>query len=212
MLELLIFRRLPYVALALAAVGLAALALRRNPSAAPKASWPDRLVSALFLHELRRKNVVLWLVAAAFHLSLAVLIVWHLRFFLDPIPPWLVDFRSSARAAGYVLPLAALGLLLRRTAFKNPDRSTGGGVLLALAAFLGVSGLFLRRTAPVDLTAVKNLGLGLVRLDPPPSFESDSVWLTVHFLAALILAAWLPWAKRARRNTSRDRAFDRNGR
>lgn len=116
----------------------------------------------------------LWLGAIAFHYSFLIILLRHLRFFTEPVLPF-VNLLSSIDSffqvyvpalyiSGIIFLLAVIYLLLRRVF----DSKTGYISLasdyfpLFLILGIGVSGLFMRYFYRVDVVAVKELAMGLV--------------------------------------------------
>jgi nitrate reductase gamma subunit len=147
----------------------------------------------------------LWLGALAFHWSLLVILLRHLRLFLQPVP-FIVTALSRLDGAFqvgvpavYVSDVVILGALVYLTArrFRNPlVRYLSLPIdYLALFLLLGIviSGLFIRYVFPVDVAAIKQFALGLAVFHPvvpstlPPTF-------LVHLLLASALAAYFPFS------------------
>jgi nitrate reductase gamma subunit len=148
----------------------------------------------------------LWLGAMAFHWSLLVILVRHLRLFVDPIPQVVsavtaldgfFELGSPRWYATDLVVVAALGyLLLRRLCDPLLRYLTLPADYLALAALGAVAGtgVLLRYVAQVDLVAVRGYTLGLAgfaRVQLP----APGVWLATHLLSVSFLVAILPFTK-----------------
>src|SRR5512138_1179149 len=123
----------------------------------------------------------LWAAGLAFHYALLVVLLRHLRFFLDPVPGVVV---ALARVDGFlvaglptvqlttVLLLAAIGFLFLRRALSPPLRylslATDYFPLLLLGA-IAASGAWLRHVSKIDVPAAKAAVMGLLRLSPQPT-------------------------------------------
>jgi nitrate reductase gamma subunit len=148
----------------------------------------------------------LWLVALAFHWSLLVIFLRHLRFFMEPVPAFV---NLLATADGFfqigapvlyvtdVIIVVALGyLLLRRLRDPQVRYISLFADYLALFLLLGlvVSGIFMRYFTRIDTAAVKQLAMGLVTFSPVIPQEVGPL-LFVHLLLVSALATFFPFSK-----------------
>jgi nitrate reductase gamma subunit len=148
----------------------------------------------------------LWLAAMALHWSLLVIVVRHLRLFVDPIPRVVAavtaldgffEVGSPAWFATDVVIAVALGYLLFRR-LRDPllRYLSLPADYLALAALMTVVGtdILLRYVARVDLVAVRGYALGLAAL-APGTLPAPGFWLAAHMLSVSFLLAILPFTK-----------------
>jgi nitrate reductase gamma subunit len=162
------------------------------------------------LHEGPRlsygEDKLLWLAALAFHWSLLVVLVRHLRLVLEPVPGALValeavdGFFEVGTPALYltdVALVAALAWLAARRFVEARVRFVSlveDYLLLGLLGGIVVTGLLMRYVAPVDVAAVKAMALGLVTFAPVvPAAVGPLVF--VHVTLVSVLAACLPGTK-----------------
>ena len=153
-----------------------------------------------------REDKVLWLGALAFHWSLLLVVVRHLRLFFEPVPAGVrqlsaIDsFFQTGITPLYVTDLAlilALGYLLGRRILNARMRFlslfTDYLALVLLLALAG-SGLVMRHVTGVDLVAVKQYAMGLAMLSPrvPPAAGS---WFFAHLFLVCALLVYLPFSK-----------------
>jgi nitrate reductase gamma subunit len=148
----------------------------------------------------------LWLGAMAFHWSLLLVLLRHLRFLVQPAPKlavWLesVDgfFQIGAPVlyATDIVLLAALLFLLQRRLRDSQVRFISLFTdYFALFLLLGVaiSGVWMRYFARVDAVAVKQLALSLTIFSPSLP-KNLSAWFFVHLALVSTLAAYLPFSK-----------------
>jgi len=148
----------------------------------------------------------LWLAALAFHWSLLVILLRHLRLLLQPVPAFVnvlsaVDgFFQVGAPVLYVTDvviLAALGyLLLRRLTDPQVRYISLFADFLALFLLLGIvlSGILMRYFARVDTVAVKQLALGLVTFAPVVPPEVGALCF-VHLALLSALVAVFPFSK-----------------
>jgi len=148
----------------------------------------------------------LWFFGLTFHWSLLVVLVRHLRFFVEPITPWIsglaaVDgFFTIGVPTLYLSSTALLGaatlLFLRRVVvpqLRYISLFTDYFALLLLAA-IAVTGLLTRHFFPADLLAVKNLALGWVTFSPAVPAGLGPVF-PLHLFLVCVLMIWFPFSK-----------------
>ncbi len=136
-------------------------------------------------------NPALWLGEWVFHVSLLLVLLRHLRFFLDPVPDWVWSIQQAGLIAGYVLPLALIYILVIRLLTKRERyASTANMLLLALVLCISLLGLSMRLWMTPNLVDAKLFALGLAHLKPvaPPA----SLWFAAHFGLVLVLVLFLP--------------------
>ncbi|MFH1091294.1 MAG: respiratory nitrate reductase subunit gamma [Pseudomonadota bacterium] len=131
----------------------------------------------------------------AFHVCLALVLLRHLRYFLYPTPDWVMAFNWPGVAAGYLLPVLLLWLLLRRLCITSliSFSAPADFFILALLLALSLSGLALRLFFRVDLIEIKTATLGLIRFSP--YIPQNPGFFIVHFLLTLVFLAYYPFSK-----------------
>ena len=151
-------------------------------------------------------NLGLWLGGLAMHWALLIIVLRHLRFALEPTPGWVASLsaldgilQSGAPPlliTDVLVLLALLYLLLRRFWIPMMRYLSLFTDYFALLLLLGIalSGVALRHVARVDIVAVKQLVLGIVRFDPQLP-AAPSPLLLVHLLLVCTLAVYLPFSK-----------------
>jgi nitrate reductase gamma subunit len=141
-----------------------------------------------------------------FHWALLIIILRHLRFFLEPVPGFVVamqnvdGFLQATLPTVYVTDLvliAALAYLVFRRLQHGQVRYLSlftDYFALFLLLGLAISGVYLRYFGRVDVVAVKQLALGLAIFSPsvapemPPSFF-------MHFFLLCVLIGYFPFSK-----------------
>lgn len=144
-------------------------------------------------------NLTLWAGAIAFHWSLAVILIRHLRFFTEPVP-WLVvslekldSFLQVGLPIVYftdVVFLAALLYLFVRRLLNSQVRYIsllGDYFALFLLLGIGASGCWLRYVSKVDVSSVKALILGLVHFSPAVPAGISPLFFGHLFLVCALL-------------------------
>jgi len=148
----------------------------------------------------------LWLGALAFHWSLLIILVRHLRLFLQPVPAVItvLDRWDGILQVGLphiyisdVVFTAALAYLITRR-FRDPVLRFvslfSDYFVLFLLSGIGLSGLLLRFVVRPDLLRVKQFALGLAALRPHVPTAASTVFL-IHLLLVSTLAGYFPASK-----------------
>ncbi len=155
---------------------------------------------------LYAENKFLWLGALAFHWSLLIILLRHLRFFVQPVPRFVLGLEAldgffQIGAPGLlvsdVVILAGLLFLLQRR-FTNPQARTISLFTDYFALFLllgiAVSGVLMRYFTRIDLEGVKELAIGLVSFSPAiPAGVGPLVF--VHITLVSLLLTYFPFSK-----------------
>jgi nitrate reductase gamma subunit len=150
----------------------------------------------------------LWLAALAFHWSFLIILLRHLRFFMEPVPSWVLKLQAvdaffqvgtPVLLLTDVIIFGALGYLLyRRFADAQVGYTSLAADYFALFLLLGlaVSGILMRYFTRIDVERVKELALGLATFTPVIPREVGSVFF-VHLLLLSALIAYFPFSKLA---------------
>ncbi|MFQ5340436.1 MAG: respiratory nitrate reductase subunit gamma [Anaerolineae bacterium] len=158
-------------------------------------AWARVAGEVVAFRSLYRADRALWLGSWLFHLTFLLLAIRHLRYFLYPVPGWVVALAPIAGLLGLLFVLPGVYLFLRRLLI---DRVRYGSLLsdylvLLLLLAIGTLGLLIKYVAPVDLVEVKAFLLGLITLSPT-TIPAHPLFL-IHFTLVLILVAYFPFSK-----------------
>ncbi len=148
-----------------------------------------------FFESLWKSNKWIWIFAMMFHLSLWLIIIRHLRYFLDPVPTLIVLAQPFGKYAGLFFVLGALGLLGRRMFVPRIRYISNPSDYLMLLLFLGIglSGLGMTFVSKPDIVGVKAFFLGLMTFNWQP-LPTDLPVLVHLGLVALFLIIF-PFSK-----------------
>jgi nitrate reductase gamma subunit len=156
----------------------------------------------------------LWLAALAFHWSFLVIFLRHFRFFMEPIPGFvhLLENLDGFLQLG-VLPINGLGiptvyltdllmlaavtyLFFRRLYIPQMRYISlpADYFPLFLILALGLTGVLMRYFLRVDITAVKELIIGLFKFSPTVP-EGIGVIFYIHLFILSVLIAYFPFSK-----------------
>jgi nitrate reductase gamma subunit len=148
----------------------------------------------------------LWLGALAFHYSFLFIFFRHLRFFMEPVPAFLVSlealdgFFKIGAPVLYItdlILLAALLYLLLRRLFESQVRYISlftDYFALMLLLGLGISGVWMRYFTRANLVEIKQLAVGLVTLSPVVPAEVAPEFF-MHLFLLSVLIAYFPFSK-----------------
>ncbi|WP_141266960.1 sulfate reduction electron transfer complex DsrMKJOP subunit DsrM [Thermodesulfovibrio sp. Kuro-1] len=151
-------------------------------------------------------NKWLWIGALAFHYSFLIILVRHLRFFIAQTP-WCISVVDSVDSFWQIgLPMvymtdiiigAALLYLLGRRIFNPQVKYISlPSDYFPLFLIIGIiaTGVLMRYFARVDITAIKELTLGLAYLKPSVPEGIGSLFY-IHLFLVSVLFAYFPFSK-----------------
>ena len=153
-----------------------------------------------------RGKRLLWLGSLAFHWSLLTILLRHLRFFIEPVPSFVVFLREIDGIFQQPWPLLyisditivlALGYLFaRRVVFPQLRYISLASDYFAvlLIGSVAISGILMKTVFQVNLADVKELAMSLVRFHPVIP-EGLNALFCVHIFLVSILLAYLPFSK-----------------
>ena len=144
--------------------------------------------------------------ALVFHWAFLVILLRHLRFFVDPVPGFVLaiqnldGFFQVAVPAAYatdLIILAGLAYLLFRRLQDGRLRYISlftDYFALFLLLGLALSGVYLRYFGRIDLVEVKQLAMGLATLSPavPPGVKAPFL---MHLFLLSVLISYFPFSK-----------------
>ena len=144
-----------------------------------------------FFGRLLVVNPALWLGEWVFHVSFLLVLLRHLRYFLNPVPAWVWNIQFAGMMAGYVLPFSLAYILVIRLLTAGEKYASRANVfLLGLVLAISSIGLIMHLWFTPNLVDVKLFALGLVCFKPAPAPES--LLFMTHFILVLVLIPFLP--------------------
>ena len=160
-------------------------------------------------------EIFLWLGALAFHYAFLTVLVRHLRFFTEPVPffvtllenvdsffrveilyPGITFGLPGVFLSGVVLLVAALYLFSRRLFIRQVRYISLASDYFPLFLIFGIAltGILMRYIVKVDVTAAKELTMGLVTLRPTVPEGVGTVFY-IHLFFVSVLLAYFPFSK-----------------
>jgi len=140
------------------------------------------------------------------HWSFLIILIRHLRFFTNPVPGFVTFLEDADGFFEIGLPamfltsavfLVAVSYLLYRRLTVPQVRYIsliGDYFPLFLLLGIGISGVLMRHFVKTDLTAVKQLALGLISFAPVVP-ENVSPLFFAHLFLVSVLLAYFPFSK-----------------
>lgn len=159
---------------------------RRSPSVYVAAA-----VDLLLFRRLFNSSKLLWALSWTFHISFLLVLLRHLRFFLDPPPGTVVAVQPFGLVAGYSLVIAlALLIVYRLVRREDGYFSRDNFLILGLVFFAALTGALMRFFERPDVVEVKAFIIGMLTFDPQGL--PRNYLFVAHFLSVLILVPLLP--------------------
>ena len=155
-----------------------------------------RMLREVTLFEsLFKANLWIWLFGWMFHVSLALVLLRHLRYFTQPVWFW-VDWVQPFGMYGGLAMVAGLAALWARRILVERIRyisTLSDHLMLALLLGIGLSGLSMTFLDHTDIVRLKAFTLGLILFDwqPLPAL----LLLYLHLFLVALLLALFPYSK-----------------
>lgn len=174
----------------------APLKIPTTPAPVTRGGVALRLLREVVLFEsLFRSNLWTWAFGWLFHAGLALVLLRHLRYFVEPVPAWLAFVQPFGMWAGVAMAAGLAGLWARR--FLVPRvryiSTPSDHLMLALLVVIAVSGLAMTFVSRIDIVQVKAFVLGLLWFDWQPLPAGALIALHLGLVAALMLV--FPFSK-----------------
>jgi nitrate reductase gamma subunit len=160
-----------------------------------------RMAREVFLFEsLFKANLWTWGLGWLFHVSLALVLLRHLRYFTEPVWAWVAMIQPFGMYAGITMLIGVAGLWARRIFVERIRYISTPSDHLMLVLFLAIAltGLTMRFVVHTDVLSVKGFMLGLMHFDV---FHSDgpalpsSIALYAHLSLVAVLLMIFPISK-----------------
>jgi nitrate reductase gamma subunit len=160
-------------------------------------------------------EIFLWVGALAFHYAFLTTVLRHTRFFLEPVP-WCIQLLENVDSffrlevlydpiqfglpgvfiSGLVLLAAVIYLFLRRLFVVNVRYISLASDFFPLFLIMGIAftGILMRYFTKVDITAIKELTMGLVTFQWSIPAGISPLFF-VHLFFVSVLLAYFPFSK-----------------
>ncbi len=148
-----------------------------------------------FFESLFKSNKLLWLLGVLFHFGLLLVLLRHLRYFINPVPTVVEMIQPFGKYAAFAMIIGLLGLWARRLVIDRVRYITAPSdhLILALLVLIGISGASMTFVSHVDIVGLKEFTMGLITFDPKP-LPSDPL-LAIHLFLVSVLMIIFPYSK-----------------
>lgn len=149
----------------------------------------------VLFQSLFKSNKWIWLFGWVFHVTLAAVLLRHLRYFLQPVPAIVALVQPLGALLGMAMVASLAALLARRIVVERVRYISGPSdyLMLFLILAIGVSGLTLNFVARTDIVETKAFFLGLMRFDWRPLPTDPALLVHLALVAGLMIV--FPFSK-----------------
>jgi nitrate reductase gamma subunit len=153
------------------------------------------LREVIWFESLFRANKWIWLFGMLFHGALWLVLLRHIRYFIDPVWTWVLLIQPIGKYAGFVMMIGLIGLLVRRIVVERIRyiSSPSDYLMLVLLLAIGGSGLMMTFVLHTDIVQFKAFMLGVMTFSWQP-IPPDPI-LLLHLTAVLLLMIIFPYSK-----------------
>jgi nitrate reductase gamma subunit len=168
----------------------APLKIPTTPAPITRSGVALRMVREIALFEsLFRSNLWTWAFGWLFHVGLALVLVRHLRYFVEPVWGWVAFVQPFGVYGGFLMAAGLAGLWARRflVARVRYISTPSDHLMLALLLAIAGTGLAMTYVAHTDIVALKAFTLGLLYFDWQPLPADPLVYVHLALVALLML-------------------------
>lgn len=148
-----------------------------------------RMAKEVVLFEsLFKSNKWIWVFGWLFHFGMLLVLIRHLRYFINPIPEWLLFIQPFGKYASIMMVIGLLGLLARRFVVDRVRyiSTPSDYLMLVLLIGIGVTGMLTTFVVHTDIVALKQFFMGLMVFDIQP-VPQDPIILAHLAMVALLM-------------------------
>ncbi len=174
----------------------APLKIPTTPAPTTNTGVAFRLAREVVLFEsLFKANKWIWVFGWVFHAGLLLVVLRHVRYFVNPVPEVVTLIQPFGIYAGFAMVAGLLGLFARRIVVPRIRYISAPSdyLMLLLLLAIGMSGLAMKFVAHTDIVAVKAFFIGLMTFNLQP-LPADPV-LLVHLTLVAVLMIIFPFSK-----------------
>lgn len=196
-----------YLATVLLVVGLAykiydysrtpaPLKIPTTPAPTTRKGVAYRLAKEVVLFEsLFKSNKWIWLFGFLFHFGLFLVLLRHLRYFIEPVWAWVGFLQPFGKYASIAMVVGLGGLLARRFLVDRVRyiSTPSDYLMLVLLLAIGISGMLMTFVIHADIVGLKMFFMGLMYFDLQP-MPQDPI-LLVHLALVALLMVIFPISK-----------------
>lgn len=168
----------------------APLKIPTTPAPTTAGGVAARMTREVVLFEsLFKANKWTWLFGWIFHFGLLLVLIGHLRYFVEPVWWWLKPVQAVGLYAGLAMIAGLLGLWARRILVDRIRYVSAPSDHLMLALLIGIaaSGVAMRTVSHTDIVMLKGFVLGLMYFDWQPLPDDGVLLVHLGLVAALMI-------------------------
>jgi len=157
--------------------------------------WLRMLREVVLFESLFKGSLWTWLFGWLFHVSLALVLARHLRYFTEPVWFWVALVQPLGILAGLGMLAGLAGLLARRVLVDRIRyiSTPSDYLMLVLLVLIAASGLAMKYAFHTDVVGVKAFFLGLMVFDWQPLPADATLYAHLALVAALMIV--FPFSK-----------------
>lgn len=174
----------------------APLKIPTTPAPTTTAGVVYRMAKEVTVFEsLFKSNKWIWVFGWLFHFGMLLVLVRHLRYFVNPIPEWLFFIQPFGKYASFMMVIGLAGLLARRFLVDRVRYISTPSDFLWLFVLLGIgsTGMLTTFVAHTDIIALKGFFMGLMTANIQPVPEDPII--LVHLVLVALLMTLFPLSK-----------------
>ena len=174
----------------------APLKIPTTPAPTTRYGVAFRMVKELTIFEsLFKSSKWTWLFGWLFHFGLLLVLLRHLRYFIDPVWGWVAFIQPFGKYAAFAMLAGLAGLLLRRIVVDRVRYISAPSdyLMLLLLLLIGGTGALMTFVTHTDIVTLKYYLLGLMAFDIR-QLPTDTI-LLVHLSSVILLMAIFPISK-----------------
>ena len=174
----------------------APLKIPTTPAPTTRTGVVFRMAKEVIVFEsLFKSNKWIWVFGWMFHMSLALVLARHLRYFQEQPWFWVNIIQPFGKYAAFTMVIGLLGLLARRfvVARVRYISAPSDYLMLIMLIFIGVSGLMMQYIVRPDIIAVKEFFLSWMGLSIGDLTFSTP--LIIHLSLVALLMIVFPFSK-----------------
>ncbi len=143
----------------------------------------------LIFESLFKASLWTWLFSTMFHAGLALVLLRHLRYFIDPVWSWVIFIQPFGLYAGFLMVAGLMGLWARRL-FVDRVRyisTPSDHLMLLLLITIGISGLVMKFITHTDVISIKDFFMGLMSFTINTLPSDWMIYLHLGLIALLMI-------------------------
>ena len=164
------------------------------PLTKPGVAW--RIIKEITVFQsLFKSNKWIWIFGWLFHFGLLLVLLRHLRYFIEPTWFWIDLIQPFGKYGSIAMVVGLLGLWARRFLVDRVRyiSSPSDHLMLLLLISIGLTGMLMTFFIPINIVAVKGFIMGLMTFDLQP-LPGNAV-LLIHLALVIALLVVFPISK-----------------